>query len=99
MNLAYPFKTDPLRFEGVRPIQIWGLRLFYCLMAAFVATDAWRELLTHQGPWDPLHAVAVCKNSQVHFLPGQGPTPGAFMQVPCEGSGHPFDQSAIFPRI
>lgn len=75
MNLAYPFKTDPLRFEGVRPIQIWGLRLFYCLMAAFVATDAWRELLTHQGPWDPLHAVAVCKNSQT-FLTWTGANAG-----------------------
>jgi hypothetical protein len=60
MTLAYPFKSDPRRFEGVRPINIWGLRLFYLLMLVFVAPDAWRGLLTHQGPWDPLRAVAVC---------------------------------------
>lgn len=60
MNLAYPFTSDPLRFEGVRPVHIWGLRLFYALMAVFVATEAWRALLSHQGSWDPLHAVAVC---------------------------------------
>ncbi|MGV8923414.1 MAG: hypothetical protein ACOH1L_08725 [Thermomonas sp.] len=72
MNLAYPFKTDSLRFEGVRPIHIWGLRLFYFLMAAFVTTDAWRELLAHQGPWDPLHAVAVCVWATYPALAGFG---------------------------
>lgn len=53
------FTPDHVRYEGVRPINIWGLRLFYGLMAAFVATDAWTGLLTHQGPWDPHRAVAV----------------------------------------
>jgi len=60
MDPTYPFRANPRRHEGVRPIHIWGLRLFYALMLAFVATDAWRGLLTHQGPWDPLRAVAVC---------------------------------------
>ena len=52
------FAPDP-RFDGVRPVQAWGLRLFYFLMLAFVATSAWRALLTHQGPWDPVRAVAI----------------------------------------
>jgi hypothetical protein len=60
MNLAYPFTSNPQRFEGVRPFNVWGLRLFYFLMLVFVVPDAWHELLTHQGPWDPLRAVAVC---------------------------------------
>lgn len=60
MNLAYPFTSNPQRYEGVRPINIWGLRLFYLLMLVFVANDAWRGLLTHQGSWDPVRAVAVC---------------------------------------
>lgn len=54
------FKPDHVRYEGVRPINIWGLRLFYGLMFAFVATQAWTTLLTHQGPWDPTRAVAWC---------------------------------------
>lgn len=59
-RLLQPFRRDHARWEGVRPIQIATLRLFYFLMAAFVATDAWRGILTHQGPWDPVRAVAVC---------------------------------------
>ena len=47
-------------FEGVRPINIWGLRLFYLLMLVFVTPDAWHSLLFHQGPWDPLRAVTIC---------------------------------------
>lgn len=46
------------RHEGVRPVQIWGLRLFFFLMLVFVAPFAWRGLLTHDGPWDPLRAIA-----------------------------------------
>lgn len=56
-QIARFFARDPRR-EGVRPIQLWGLRLFYFLMLVFVAPTAWRELLAHDGPWDPLHAVA-----------------------------------------
>ena len=53
-----PFVSDPSRHEGVRPFYIWGLRLFYGLMLVFVTPTAWRVLLSHDGPWDPLHAVA-----------------------------------------
>ncbi|HVI59897.1 MAG TPA: hypothetical protein VM619_13635 [Luteimonas sp.] len=58
--LARFFAPDQLRHEGVRPVQVWGLRLFYLLMLAFVAPDAWGALLRHAGPWDPVRAVAVC---------------------------------------
>jgi len=60
MSLASMFIPNRVRYEGVRPINIHLLRLIYFLMAAFVATDAWRSLLTHQGPWDPVRAVAIC---------------------------------------
>jgi len=58
MMLARAFRSDPLRHDGVRPINIWGLRLFYLLMLLFVAPTAWRVLLSHEGPWAPLSAVA-----------------------------------------
>ena len=60
MKLTSFFTSDPRRYDGVRPFHIWGLRLFYFLMLAFVATDAWRGLFMHEGPWDPVRAVAIC---------------------------------------
>ncbi|MDB6163144.1 MAG: hypothetical protein JWL98_576 [Xanthomonadaceae bacterium] len=59
-TLATLFQPDHARYEGVRPFNIWGLRLFYGLMFALVAPQAWMQLLTHQGPWDPTRAVAWC---------------------------------------
>lgn len=60
MSIKAIFAADPARYEGVRPINVYALRLFYFLMAAFVATDAWRTIITHDGPWDPFRAVAFC---------------------------------------
>lgn len=58
MAIANPFRSDPLRHEGVRPFHIWGLRLFYFLMLVFVTPNAWGVLLSHEGPWEqPLAAV------------------------------------------
>ena len=58
MDLTRAFRSDPLRHEGVRPINIWGLRLFYLLMLVFVAPSAWQVLLRHEGAWQPLSAIA-----------------------------------------
>jgi hypothetical protein len=58
MAIAHPFKSDPSRHEGVRPFNVWGLRLFYLLMLVFVTPTAWQVLLSHGGAWDPLQAVA-----------------------------------------
>ncbi len=54
------FTPDYDRYEGVRPINIYLLRLFYFLMAAFVATYAWMAIINHEGPWDRYRAVAIC---------------------------------------
>lgn len=60
MSIKRIFTPDYARYEGVRPINIYLLRLLYFLMAAFVATDAWRTILTHAGPWDRFRALAFC---------------------------------------
>ena len=57
MNVARFFSPDP-RHDGVRPVQMAGLRLFYFLMLVFVAPYAWRVLLAHDGAWDPVRAIA-----------------------------------------
>jgi len=54
------FTSDYERYEGVRPINIYLLRLLYFLMAAFVATDAWMTIINHEGPWDRFRAIAFC---------------------------------------
>jgi hypothetical protein len=60
MSITTIFTPDYARYEGVRPINIYALRLFYLLMFLFIATDSWRTILTHQGPWDHVRAVAFC---------------------------------------
>jgi len=58
MDFTRAFRSDPSRHEGVRPFQLWGMRLFYLLMLLFVAPTAWQVLLSHEGAWSPLPAVA-----------------------------------------
>ena len=59
-NIKTIFTPNYERYEGVRPINIYLLRLFYFLMAFFVATDSWRAIITHEGPWDRFRAMALC---------------------------------------
>ena len=60
MSIATILSPDHARYEGVRPINVFALRVFYFLMAVFIATDAWRTILTHEGPWDRFRALAFC---------------------------------------
>ncbi|MDQ3799271.1 MAG: hypothetical protein M3384_07470 [Acidobacteriota bacterium] len=55
------FRPDYANYEGVRPINIYLLRLLYFLMAFFVATESWKTIITHEGAWnDHVRAVATC---------------------------------------
>ncbi|MDQ4123718.1 MAG: hypothetical protein M3209_19950 [Acidobacteriota bacterium] len=59
-NIRTVFTPDYEHYEGVRPINIYLLRLFYFLMAFFVATDSWSAIFTHDGQWDRFRAMSVC---------------------------------------
>ena len=54
------FKPDYERYEGVRPINVYLLRLLFLLVVVFVASDSWSAILKHQGQWDHVKAAAVC---------------------------------------
>ena len=60
MSIKAIFTPDYAHYEGVRPINIYLLRLIYFLMLVFVGSDSWTSIVTHQGPWDHVRAVAFC---------------------------------------
>jgi hypothetical protein len=61
MNFVkYVFSPNHAKYEGVRPINIYLLRVLYLLMPLGVATEAWQTIIKHAGPWDPTKAVAWC---------------------------------------
>ena len=53
-------KPDYERYEGVRRINIYLLRLIYGLAFLFVGFDSWSYLLKFNGTWDHVRAVAFC---------------------------------------
>jgi hypothetical protein len=60
------------RFEGVRRINLYLLRLLYGLMFFWLGKITWTQILTHQGPWDPINAVAWCVWTAFATLAGIG---------------------------
>jgi len=60
MNLKNLFARDAARHEGVRPINIFLLRVIYLLMCTLMARTAWTSIFLHQGAWEPYRAMATC---------------------------------------
>ncbi len=60
MNVSTIFRPNYDRYEGVRPINVYLLRLLFLLVFLIVGHDSWTGLFIHQGPWDPVRAAAVC---------------------------------------
>jgi hypothetical protein len=58
--IKYIFTPNHIKYEGVRPINIYLLRVLYFLMFVGVAFEAWKTIITHEGPWDHTRAVAWC---------------------------------------
>lgn len=51
------FQWDCDRFDGIRPINIYGMRFVYLLMATLLALDVWRYILTNPQQWNPGDAM------------------------------------------
>lgn len=60
MNFKSLLARDDARHEGVRPINVFLLRVIYLLMCTLMARTAWSSLLGHQGAWEPYRAMADC---------------------------------------
>ncbi len=70
-SLKGGFQPDG-RYEGVRRINIYLLRLVFVLMFFVLGNDTWTHILTHHGPWDPTNAVAWCVWTAFATLAGLG---------------------------
>jgi len=56
-DLAAPFRAAS-HYQGVRPINIYLLRLLYGLMFFMLGQTTWSHILGHAGAWEPTNAVA-----------------------------------------
>ncbi len=65
------FQADP-RYEDVRRINIYLLRLVFILMFLVLGKDTWTHIFTHKGPWEPTNAVAWCVWTAFATLAGLG---------------------------
>jgi hypothetical protein len=60
------------RFEGVRPINIYLLRLLYALMFFMLGNTSWSYIFNHKGPWEADHAMAWAVWTAFATLAGLG---------------------------
>ena len=59
LNVQRLLRRDYDRYQGVRPIQIFAMRVGYLLVVITVGNTAWSRLLPHEGTWDPVVAAAL----------------------------------------
>jgi len=70
-SLKTIFQADG-RYEGVRRINVYLVRLVFVLMFFVLGKDTWTHILTHQGPWEPINAMAWCVWTAFATLAGLG---------------------------
>jgi hypothetical protein len=59
VNIKRLFTPDYDRYDGVRPVHVFVMRVGMLLVATMVGAIAWPGLIQHQGDWDPMVAAAV----------------------------------------
>jgi hypothetical protein len=65
------FQRDD-RFEGVRRINIYLLRLVFILMFFVLGRETWTHIFAHPGTWEPRDAIAWCVWTAFATLAGLG---------------------------
>ncbi len=71
LSLLSIFQRDR-KYEGVRRISIYLLRLVFILMFFVLGKDTWTHILTHKGSWEPGDAMAWCVWTAFATLAGLG---------------------------
>jgi hypothetical protein len=71
-STVFAIVRSAARYDGVRPINIYLLRLLYILMFFVLGKQTWTHVLTHKGSWDPTNAVAWCVWTAFATLAGIG---------------------------
>src|SRR5258708_30791543 len=59
MRMPAVLRPDYERYEGVRTVNIYLLRLLFLLVFVFVGYDSWTYILNHKGSWDHVKALYV----------------------------------------
>ncbi|PWK53229.1 hypothetical protein [Pleionea mediterranea] len=54
---SYVFKPEQNKYKGIRPINIYAMRIVYILMAIFLGKDVWGHIFTYDKTWDPSDAM------------------------------------------
>lgn len=52
------FNDNEINSEGVPEYRLYLMRILFVLTFLFLGRDAWTELITHEGVWNPLNGVA-----------------------------------------
>ena len=60
------------RYDGVRPLHIYLLRLVFGLMFFVLGKDTWTHILSHRGAWEPQNAMEWCVWTAFATLAGLG---------------------------
>jgi len=56
--MAKFFNDDKAILEGVPTYRLYLMRILFVLTFLFLGRDAWTEIFTHDGQWQPLDGVA-----------------------------------------
>jgi len=71
LGIRETFKKSD-RYEQVRSIHIYLLRLVYFLMFFVLGKDVWTKIFTHLGPWESVNAMVWCVWAAFAAMAGLG---------------------------
>jgi hypothetical protein len=60
MKIPAALRPDYDRYDGVRPVNIYLLRLLFLLVFLFVGYDSWGYIVRYEAPGDHVRAAAYC---------------------------------------
>ena len=57
MNIKKIFEPNQEKYDGIRPINIYGMRFIYVLMSTLLAFQVWSHIFTYDQQWEPSDAM------------------------------------------